>query len=232
MSKNLRLTVLLLLLSFIDYAQSVAISTEGNPADPSSMLEVRATNKGLLIPRVALTATNTATPVTAPVASLLVYNTATAGSGSTAVTPGFYYWSVNAWIRLAASTDLAFLSSSLWSLTGNAGTDTATNFIGTTDDQPLVFKIDGTVAGMLARNGGTTSWGYQALLKNPGYYNTANGSGALQNNMSGAFNVASGSSALYSNTSGEYNTANGTGALYHNTQGNANTASGQGGTGQ
>jgi hypothetical protein len=29
-----------------------------------------------------------------------------------------------------------------WLLTGNAGTDTTTNFIGTTDKQPLVFKVN------------------------------------------------------------------------------------------
>ena len=31
-----------------------------------------------------------------------------------------------------------------WSLTGNSGTDPAVNFLGTTDDKPLVFRVGGT----------------------------------------------------------------------------------------
>jgi hypothetical protein len=42
-------------------------------------MDITATDKGLLIPRVALTARNAAGPITAPATSLLVYNTATSG---------------------------------------------------------------------------------------------------------------------------------------------------------
>ena len=67
----------------------------------AAILDLTAINKGLLIPRVALIATNGSTaPITSPVTSLLVYNTASAASGSTAVTPGFYYWNGSAWVRL------------------------------------------------------------------------------------------------------------------------------------
>ncbi|MGV4461704.1 hypothetical protein ACQ1Q5_09240 [Ornithobacterium rhinotracheale] len=61
-----------------------------------------------MIPRVALIATNDKTPASNPSTSLLVYNTSTSGSGSTAVTPGFYYWlqdtdtpSNSKWVRIA-----------------------------------------------------------------------------------------------------------------------------------
>lgn len=48
---------------------------------------------GLLLPRVSLTATTVFSPITgAATTGLMVYNTATAGSGITAVTPGFYFW--------------------------------------------------------------------------------------------------------------------------------------------
>lgn len=70
----------------------------------SAQLDVTATDKGVLVPRIALTATNLAAPVTTPANSLLVYNTATAGAGATAVTPGFYYW------RSATSTWVRFLN--------------------------------------------------------------------------------------------------------------------------
>lgn len=68
--------------------------------DASAALDVTSTNTGVLVPRLALTATNVAAPVTAPAASLLVYNTATAGVAPFDVTPGFYYWDGTQWVRL------------------------------------------------------------------------------------------------------------------------------------
>ena len=59
----------------------------------SAYLDITASDKGILIPRVKLTSTTVFTPITGDQEeSLLVYNTATAGTGNTAVKPGFYYW--------------------------------------------------------------------------------------------------------------------------------------------
>jgi hypothetical protein len=68
----------------------------------SAKLEVSASDKGFLPPRVALTAINVASPVTSPANGLLVFNTVTAGSGSNQVVPGYYYWNTSSaqWIRL------------------------------------------------------------------------------------------------------------------------------------
>lgn len=65
----------------------------GTPTpNASSMLDVTASNKGVLIPRVALENTKTMmTGNSAQPESLLVYNTATT-TGVDLVTPGFYYW--------------------------------------------------------------------------------------------------------------------------------------------
>jgi hypothetical protein len=65
--------------------------------DASARLEVSATNKGFLPPRVALTATNSASPITSPATGLLVYNTATAGTSPNNVVPGYYFWDGSAW---------------------------------------------------------------------------------------------------------------------------------------
>lgn len=65
--------------------------------DTSSILDVYSSNKGLLVPRIALTAANAATPVTNPAISLLVYNTATAGTAPNNVVPGHYYWTGSRW---------------------------------------------------------------------------------------------------------------------------------------
>src|SRR5689334_23075064 len=75
----------------------VGINVSGTPADASAGLDVNYSDKGVLVPRVALTITSSASPVTAPATSLLVYNTATAND----VTPGYYYWDGSQWVRLA-----------------------------------------------------------------------------------------------------------------------------------
>ena len=114
----------------------------GNTSPSSDALLDVGTNTstaGLRLPRVALTATNNASPLSAHVQGMTVYNTATNGTGSTAITPGFYYNDGSGWIRLANNDD--------WKLLGNAGTNSATNFIGTTDAQDLVLKsnnVEGT----------------------------------------------------------------------------------------
>ena len=72
----------------------------------SSYLDVTATDKGILIPRVALRMTTEFSPITGEEAeSLLVYNTATQND----VTPGFYYWYDNAWMRIVNASDIAAL---------------------------------------------------------------------------------------------------------------------------
>ena len=108
-------------------------------SNPQGAFEVVNTTDGMLISRVALVNTTTATILT-PTKSEMAYNTATAGD----VTPGYYYWettptvATDRWIRLANS------SNDDWKKTGNAGTTPGTNFIGTTDAQDLRFKTGGT----------------------------------------------------------------------------------------
>lgn len=118
------------------HAQNVGINATGANPDASAMLDVSSTNSGLLIPRVALTARNVAAPITTPATSLLVYNTATAGTAPNNVTPGFYYWNGSAWIVLLANAG----TTGGWNLTGNSGTDGTLNFLGTTDDKAVLFK--------------------------------------------------------------------------------------------
>jgi uncharacterized protein (TIGR02145 family) len=85
-------------------AQGVSINTTGSLPNSSAMLDVSATNRGLLIPNIALTGTTDATTITTPAVSLLVYNTATVSN----VTPGYYYNSGTTgspvWTRIATGT--------------------------------------------------------------------------------------------------------------------------------
>lgn len=135
--------VLLCLLSFTlsVSGQNIGINSTGASPHASAILDVDAApsnNKGLLVPRIPLSAINVAAPVASPATSLLVYNTASAGTGSLAVVPGFYYWDGAKWVRLQITSG----SSQDWSLTGNAGTNPSTNFLGTTDNQDMVVRTN------------------------------------------------------------------------------------------
>jgi hypothetical protein len=129
-------------------------------------------------------------------------------------------------------------------LTGNAVTTPANNFIGTTDNQPLTFKINNTWAGQISnlnafygRNAGeanttgtgNTGVGYKSLeTTTTGYTNTAIGTISMQSNTSGYNNTAVGGLALAANTTGYLNTASGAYSLQNNTIGYRNTANGYG----
>lgn len=117
-------------------AQNIGINTTGATPDVSAGLDIDYPNKGLLIPRVSLTQTTSNAPIGAGIAtSLMVYNTTTIND----VTPGYYYWDGIKWVRILNTGNSTGLD---WSLTGNAGTTPATNFIGTTDNQDWVIRTN------------------------------------------------------------------------------------------
>jgi len=111
-----------------------------------------------------------------------------------------------------------------WALTGNSGT-TISNFIGTTDDKALAFKVNNQKAGEVS-SGNNTSLGYQTLNSNLGSNNTAYGYRALSSNTTGENNTANGFQTLIANTTGNSNTAAGYNALSSNLTGGGNTANG------
>ena len=126
---------LLSLFSFNVFAQ-VGIGTTNPNANALLDIDATTTPGGLLLPRVALTATNNFAPLTAHVAGMTVYNTATAGIPPNNVTPGYYYNDGGQWVRIAAAS----VPSNDWTLLGNTGTVAGTNFLGTTDDVALRFR--------------------------------------------------------------------------------------------
>lgn len=78
---------------------NVGIGTSSPSA--SALLDLSSTTLGLLPPRVALTAkSGTSSPIASPSTGLIVYNTASAGTGSDAVTPGYYYFNGTIWTRM------------------------------------------------------------------------------------------------------------------------------------
>lgn len=111
-----------------------------------------------------------------------------------------------------------------WSTSGNADTNPATDFIGTTDAQPLQFRVNNLPAAQLSEV--NTAMGVNALANiSTGIFNEAIGTNALISNTEGSNNVAVGTNSLYNN-SASANTAVGRSTLQGNTSGNSNTAIG------
>ena len=145
-ARHLSIAIVCFLLALKTNAQNIGINTTGAVPAASAVLDLVAADKGLLVPRVLLTATNSALPVAAPAASLLVYNTATAGVAPNNVTPGYYYWDGAAWVRVGTGNPG-------WTILGNAGTVVGTNFLGTTDNVDLQIRTN-NIERIRVRNNG------------------------------------------------------------------------------
>lgn len=116
--------------SEILHAQNVGINATASLPAASAMLDVAAANKGVLLPRVSLTGITDAVTITSPAISLLVYNTATAGSSPNDVTPGYYYWANSKWNRMSTSAGTLIPFSSGNSLNGASVTSSQPRFLG------------------------------------------------------------------------------------------------------
>jgi hypothetical protein len=118
------------------------------------------------------------------------------------------------------------VSHAQWQLNGNS--ISATNFLGSTNAQPLVFKANNSTSGLIDYDNtkGNTLFGFQALVSSTGVFNTSVGYKSLNSNISGGYNNAFGYNALFSNTTGTANSGFGYQALYSNTTGHNNVAIG------
>jgi hypothetical protein len=141
MNHYLKITVLSILLTSGATALQAQQGFGTNAPDKSAVVDMTASNKGVLLPRVALTGTTDNITIPSPALNLLVVNTATVGTSPNQVTPGLYYWNGTLWLRLLLKGDDSGVE---WALSGNAGTNQATVFVGTTDMQDLVVKTTAT----------------------------------------------------------------------------------------
>jgi hypothetical protein len=184
--------------------QNVGINNAGAAPHASAMLDVSATNKGLLAPRVALTGKSDLTTIPSPANSLLVYNTAAAGSGSNAVQPGYYYWSGSGWIGISTET-------TAWQNGGN--TLTATGTLGTNSFNSVNMVTNGLVRGSMT-GAGEFFWGatstaatgdLMGAVSNSGYPFALNGYSAF--NGAGVYGQINGGNTQFAAVQGEYATS-------------------------
>ncbi len=98
----------------IDANGNVGIGTTAPHS--AAILQLQATNKGFLPTQVALTSATQWSPlVGTPVNGMLVYNTATAGTGQNAVSPGYYYWRAGRWRRFTENAYAGMIQGVLYS---------------------------------------------------------------------------------------------------------------------
>jgi hypothetical protein len=90
-----------LFFSVISFGQSVGINT-GASIDANAMLEVRSTNKGILIPRIDYNNR----PQAGVVSGTMIFVTANGPAGNNS----FYYYNGSAWVKSANTTEKQQLS--------------------------------------------------------------------------------------------------------------------------
>ena len=210
LSRSIILAFLLFISQFLN-AQSFSINTDGSTADASAILDVKSTNKGMLVPRMTKAQKNS---IPVPAQGLLVFQTLPDSAG-------FHYFDGLAWIYLSTTaTDTA-----AWRINGNANINSS-RFLGTLNDSALRFRVRNVASGIIDSARSNTALGYRSLKQAGGTGNSAFGYGALDTNLTGTLNSALGRNALNNNTTGSRNTAIGESSLTSNILGNSNTAIG------
>ncbi len=238
---NYVLAVLMVFISLSSYSQ-IRVGPPSGSLDGSSSLEVESgpyssgsPYRGLLSPTMT---TIQRDQIVNPAKGLIVFNTTTNQIEVNTGTSSSPTWT--------AGGALTISGNNVWSLNGNANT-TNNNFLGTTDNLPLNFRVNNSRAGWVDPVNFNVAFGSPTLNSGAtGQGNTAYGSGTLQSqnsnagfnsaigyrslraNTSGIANNALGAFTLENNTSGHDNTAAGNSALRQNTTGNYNTAVGTG----
>lgn len=180
--------------------------------DPSAILDLNSTNKGLLLPRMSQDQRNA---ISNPAMGLMIFQTDQ--------NVGTYVYDGTIWQPAARVGSTATVGA--WDLQGS--NIDATDFIGSKNNFSLKFKVNNQTAGLIDHIVGNTSIGHLTLTGlTSGQYNSAFGPTALRYNSAGSFNSALGVSALLNNTTGNNNTAVGAFALLSNGSGSFNSALG------
>lgn len=119
-------------------AQNVGVNDTGAAPNPYAILDVDVStnNKGVMVPRLTTVQRTSIAGLGATEEGLMVYDS---------TTDTFWYWDGTQWVEVQTRP--------AWQLQGNAGTNPATNFVGTTDVQDFVVRTNNTEAARVASNG-------------------------------------------------------------------------------
>lgn len=188
----------------ISYAQTGIGTTT---PEASAKLDVSATNKGFLPPRVTLTSGTDNTTIPSPATGLLVYNT----GNNAGLIAGYYYWNGTSWATIATASGSGVSASILRGSRSAAqtGLTNGGNVIFTQVDNVAGQEISlNTSTGQITLAAGRT---YRLMAQVPNFQ-TSSGDARLQfswyNETSGAYigstsnNYPPGSGASYGATAG------------------------------
>lgn len=225
MKKHLNLILIVPFMFLLNHisAQSVGINSDGSSPHSSAMLDVKSTDKGLLIPRTDTTTVNAAGT---PADGLMIY------------APGekqFYFYTGSRWNAVNGE------------LIDKDG-DTKVEVEKFNDEDRIRMSIEGEEAMVVKRSAGGqvvfdvgynkrnvflgnfagSQNGLDSTFVNSGHANTGVGYWALRDNTNGLSNTAVGAYALSDNTTGNSNTSIGDLSMISNTTGYVNTAVGGG----
>jgi len=141
--KNIK-TLLIAIIMITSYSLNaqVAVNKDGSTADASAMLDVKATDAGMLVPRMTAAQRNA---ITAPATGLLVYVTND---------NNFYYYDGSAWATFSANdNDWTINGNDMYSaVTGNVGIGTTTpnSDLQISDTNPAIHITDTDATGRTA----------------------------------------------------------------------------------
>ncbi|WP_235293385.1 tail fiber domain-containing protein [Portibacter lacus] len=209
--RSFRLFIIILLLSLAGqvYSQNVGIGT--STPEPSAILEIKSTDKGLLIPRLETSAVNN------PAEGLMIFQPSTSN---------FMYFNGSAWEAVGGKVVDADGDTRIEAVE-NGFRDTIRIFVDGDEELNISRNFNGDLnVEPLFNSPGNTFYGWRAGRTNFGTNNTVFGNNALAKNTSGSLNTSIGARALGNNTSGEQNVAIGFESLNTNTEGSNNVVIG------
>lgn len=157
------LCVITMLFSITSLKAQLKIGSNPSTINKSSILELESDRQGLLLTRLADTSLiNAITP--APPAGMIIYLSKTPNSGLYLRTAGNYWQQIS-----GVGQD-----STYWRITGNGGTDSTKDFLGTTNAQALSIRANNIEAIHITQNGDlklpnvqTTTDSLQVLVIDP-----------------------------------------------------------------
>ncbi|MDQ1854972.1 MULTISPECIES: hypothetical protein [unclassified Chryseobacterium] len=167
MMKKIILSMVVLSLSARAFAQTGGIGINTPNPNSNAALDIVSTNKGLLPPRVALTSTNSPSPLSAHVAGMIVYNTATAGTSPNNVSPGPYYNDGTQWssiVNVSTLNTLGIPRPAIYQLNSTMGNFLSTQGIGQKQILAPVLEIANS------SGSGITYAGASQITFTPGLY--------------------------------------------------------------
>ena len=172
--KNKITCLFFLLATRLSFSQTVAINTTGATGNASAILDVSSVDKGILLPRMGSAQISS---ISNPAKGLMVYDSVKNQLLVNMGSPLVPNWQT-------------VVSNSGWGLSGNTGTNPATNFLGTTDVAPIIFKFNNIRAGIIDSTTNNTSLGFRTFDSiTTGTHNIGLGYKSLNSNKDGFITV-------------------------------------------